>query len=123
MLLNEFLKAHRKVMEQEETIKQLKAELRATAMRQQKQIDAISGSLQKVSAQLELSQSASQTVSNNSHVSKDKEVSPLASALGKESVSASATAGGKESVSAVAGLIAQQAMPARGKRHAFDRAR
>ena len=35
MLLNEFLKEHRKVAEQEATITQLKAELRATATRQQ----------------------------------------------------------------------------------------
>src|SRR5438105_6573403 len=38
MLLNEFLKEHRKVEEQEVTITQLKAELQATATRQQKQI-------------------------------------------------------------------------------------
>src|SRR5207244_2869960 len=65
MLLNEFLKEHRKVAEQEATIRQLKAELRATATRQQKQIDALTAGLQKVSAQLELSKTAPQTVSNN----------------------------------------------------------
>src|SRR5437867_9891862 len=52
MLLNEFLKEHRKVEEQEVTIAQLKAELQATATRQQKQIDALTAGLQKVSAQL-----------------------------------------------------------------------
>jgi trimeric autotransporter adhesin len=51
MLLNEFLKEHRKVAEQEATITELKAELRATATRQQKQIDALTASLQKVNAQ------------------------------------------------------------------------
>ena len=50
MLLNEFLKEHRKVQD-----------LEANAVRQQKQIDA----LQKVSAQLELTKSAPQTVLNN----------------------------------------------------------
>jgi hypothetical protein len=54
MLLNEFLKEHRKV-----------AELEATATRQQKQIDALTEGLQKVSAQLELTKSAPQTVLNN----------------------------------------------------------
>jgi hypothetical protein len=62
MLLNEFLKEHRKVTEQEATIKQLKAELQATATRQQKQIDTLTAGLQKVSAQLELSKAALQTV-------------------------------------------------------------
>ncbi len=52
MLLNEFLKEHRKVAEQEATITELKAELRETATRQQKQIDALTASLQKVNAQM-----------------------------------------------------------------------
>ena len=52
MLLNEFLKEHRKVAEQEATITELKGELRATATRQQKQIDALTASLQKVNAQM-----------------------------------------------------------------------
>ena len=43
MLLNEFLKEHRKVRQ-----------LEANAARQQNQIDALSASLQKVSAQLEM---------------------------------------------------------------------
>jgi arginine/lysine/ornithine decarboxylase len=64
MLLNEFLKEHRKVSEQEATITQLKAELRATAIHQQKQIEALAAGLQKVSAQLELSTSAPRTVLN-----------------------------------------------------------
>jgi hypothetical protein len=65
MLLNEFLKEHRKVQEQEATIRQLEKDLQATAAHQQKQIEALSIGLQKVSAQLELSKSAPQTVSNN----------------------------------------------------------
>jgi arginine/lysine/ornithine decarboxylase len=65
MLLNEFLKEHRTVQEQSATITQLKAELQATATRQQKQIDALTAGLQKVSAQLELSKTAPQTALNN----------------------------------------------------------
>ena len=62
MLLNEFLKEHRKVVKQEATIAELKAELRATATKQQKQIEALTASLQKVSAQLEASRFAPQMV-------------------------------------------------------------
>jgi Chaperone of endosialidase len=54
MLLNEFLKEHRKVKKLESTISQ-----------QQKQIKALAAGLEKVSAQLELSKSAPQTVLNN----------------------------------------------------------
>src|SRR5205823_2379175 len=65
MLLNEFLKEHRKNEEQEATIAQLKKELQTNAAHHQKQIDALSAALQKVSAQLELSKAAPQTVLNN----------------------------------------------------------
>jgi Chaperone of endosialidase len=51
MLLNEFLKEHRKVQE-----------LEANAVRQQKQIEALAAGLQKVSTQLELSKPAPQTI-------------------------------------------------------------
>ena len=54
MLLNEFLKEHRTVQEQEATIARL-----------EKQIEALTAGLQKVSAQLELNQRAPKTVSNN----------------------------------------------------------
>ena len=64
MLLNEFLKAHKRIEEQEVTIAELKKELQATATQQQKQIEALTAGLQKVSAQLELSKAAPQTVSN-----------------------------------------------------------
>ena len=65
MLLNEFIKEHHKVAEQEATIAQLKAELRANAVRQQKQIEALTTGLEKVSAQLELGKAAAQLVINN----------------------------------------------------------
>ena len=58
MLLNEFLKNHRtdqdqarKLQEQEATIAQLKA----SVMQQQKQIEALTATVQKVSDQVELS--------------------------------------------------------------------
>jgi endosialidase-like protein len=54
MLLNEFLKEHRKV-----------EELEANAAKQQKQIAALTAGLQKVAAELEPNRSAQQTVLNN----------------------------------------------------------
>jgi Chaperone of endosialidase len=62
MLLNEFLKEHRKVEEQQATITGLRKELQANAARQQKQIETLTAGLQKVSAQLELLKPAPQTV-------------------------------------------------------------
>jgi predicted ribosome quality control (RQC) complex YloA/Tae2 family protein len=64
MLLNEFLKAHSRMEEQEATITQLKEKLQVTAAHQQKQIEALTAGLQKVSAQLEASKPASQVVNN-----------------------------------------------------------
>jgi hypothetical protein len=54
MLLNEFLKEHRTVRE-----------LKATVAQQQKQIEALTAGLQKVSAQVEMSHPAPQMVNNN----------------------------------------------------------
>ena len=54
MLLNEFLKAHRTIEQQG-----------AMIARQQKQIEALTAGLQKVSVQLELSKRGPKTVSNN----------------------------------------------------------
>ena len=71
MLLNEFLKEHRKVEEHQATITQLKStmaqqqkDFQATAAHQKKQIDALTEGLQKVSAQLELNKLTPQTVKN-----------------------------------------------------------
>ena len=67
MLLNEFLKEHRKNEEQQATIAQLKstyAKQEATIAKQQKQIEALTAGLQKVSAQLEASKPAPQVVNN-----------------------------------------------------------
>jgi septal ring factor EnvC (AmiA/AmiB activator) len=79
MLLNEFLKEHRKVEEQEAAITQLKStvvqqqkEFQAAIAQQQREMEAITArvkeqasQIQKVSAQLELSKSALQTVVND----------------------------------------------------------
>src|SRR5439155_7329872 len=68
MLLNEFLKAHRKVEEQEATITQLKS----TVAQQQKGMEVFAATvkeqasqIQKVSAQLELNKPAPRTVLND----------------------------------------------------------
>jgi uncharacterized coiled-coil protein SlyX len=61
MLLNEFLKEHRKVDAQGATIAQVKstaAKQEAIIAQQQKQIEALTAGLQKVSAQLELGKPA-----------------------------------------------------------------
>jgi uncharacterized coiled-coil protein SlyX len=68
MLLNEFLKEHRRVEQQEATITRLKstvAKQEATAARHQKQIEVLTTGLQKVSDQLELSRTAPRMVDNN----------------------------------------------------------
>jgi len=69
MLLNEFLKEHRKNEEQQAIIAQQRkdfestvARLMATDTRQEKQIEALTTALQKVSAQLEITKAAPRTV-------------------------------------------------------------
>jgi hypothetical protein len=61
MLLNEFLKEHHTVQE----LKSNAAKQEATIAEQQKQIEALTAGLQKVSAQLELSKPTPQTVLND----------------------------------------------------------
>jgi hypothetical protein len=64
MLLNEFLKEHRKNEEQEKIIAQLRKDLEATAAQQQTQIKALTAGLQEVSARLEARRPAPQTALN-----------------------------------------------------------
>ena len=71
MLLNEFLKEHRKVQTLEASLAQMEKDSRIRASKQQCQIDSLAATLkaqaaqiQKVSAQLELNQRAPETVSN-----------------------------------------------------------
>jgi hypothetical protein len=72
MLLNEFLKEHRKVEQQEATITQLKStvaqqkkDFQATVAQLTARLDQQASQIQKVSAQLEASKSAPQVVNNN----------------------------------------------------------
>jgi uncharacterized coiled-coil protein SlyX len=60
ILLNEFLKEHRKAQEQERKV----ASLEAALARQQKQIAALSTTVRKVRDKVELSESAPQPVAN-----------------------------------------------------------
>jgi len=64
MLLNEFLKEHRKVQEQEATITQLNKDFRTTVTQLTARLDEQAAQIQKVSAQLEASKPASQVVNN-----------------------------------------------------------
>jgi trimeric autotransporter adhesin len=64
MLLNELLKEHRRVQEQEATITELKKDFRATVTQLTTRLDEQAAQIQKVSAQLELSKPAPQTVLN-----------------------------------------------------------
>ena len=57
MLLNEFLKEHRKV-------EQLTKDFESKFAQQQKQIEALTAGLQKVSAQVEMRRPAPQVVDN-----------------------------------------------------------
>ena len=75
MLLNEFLKEHRKVEKLEVTVAQQRKDFEAATTQQQKgfeskiahqqeQIEALTAGLQKVSAQVETSRTAPQVVNN-----------------------------------------------------------
>jgi len=58
MLLNEFLKEHRKVEEQQSTIARLESKVakqELTAVQQQKQIEALTATMQRVSERIDLS--------------------------------------------------------------------
>ena len=61
MLLNEFLKEHRKNEQQESKLEEQEAKI----ARQERQIEALTAGLQKVSVQLELNRPAPQTVLNS----------------------------------------------------------
>jgi uncharacterized coiled-coil protein SlyX len=72
MLLNEFLKEHRKVEGLERTVAKKNKDFEAATAQQQKEIQALTASLteqaaqiQKVSAQLELSKSSPRALVNN----------------------------------------------------------
>jgi hypothetical protein len=72
MLLDEFLKEHRKVEQQEAAIAQLKStvaqqqkDLQATVAQLTRRLDEQASQIQKVSAQLEVNRQAAQMISSN----------------------------------------------------------
>ena len=72
MLLNEFLKEHKKVEEQQTTIAELKSTVaqqqksfQSKLAKQEKQIEALTSGLQKVSAEIEVNRLPPQVVSIN----------------------------------------------------------
>jgi hypothetical protein len=64
MLLNEFLKEHRKMQEQEATIAQLKNDFRATVAQLAARLDEQALQIQKMTARLEASKMTPQVVFN-----------------------------------------------------------
>jgi uncharacterized coiled-coil protein SlyX len=64
MLLNEFLKEHRKVEKLEHTVAMQEKGFKATIAQQQKQIEALTATVQKVSDQIAISKPAPQLVAN-----------------------------------------------------------
>ena len=64
MLLNEFLKEHRKVQEQQATIACLKNEFESKFAQQQKQIEALTATVRTVSERVMLSAPAPQMATN-----------------------------------------------------------
>ncbi len=65
MLLNEFLKEHRKVQDLEATVAQQQKDFQSRLADQEKQIEALASGLQKVSAQVEMSSSPPRVVATN----------------------------------------------------------
>ena len=68
MLLNEFLKEHRNVAEQQTKVAEQQntiAELKTTVAQQQKQIEALTATVRKVSERIALSAPAAQIAANN----------------------------------------------------------
>ena len=64
MLLNEFLKEHRKVAKLEATVAQQQTSFQSRLAEQEIQIQALASGLQKVSARVEMSKAVPQTVNN-----------------------------------------------------------
>jgi hypothetical protein len=65
VLLNEFLKEHRTVQEQEATIGELRADFRATVAQLTARLEAQEAQIQKVRAHLEASKLTLQVVAND----------------------------------------------------------
>jgi hypothetical protein len=65
MLLNEFLKEHRKISQLEATLTQQQTSFQSKVAEQEKEIEALRSRLQKVSAQIEMTKAASKVVVRN----------------------------------------------------------
>jgi hypothetical protein len=65
MLLNEFLKEHRKISQLEATLTQQQTSFQSKVAEQEKEIEALRSGLQKVSAQIEMTKAASKVVVRN----------------------------------------------------------
>ena len=65
MLLNEFLKEHRKVEQQEATIAQLRQDFQFRLAEQEKKIETLTKGLEKVDAELEVTKPAPERVAVN----------------------------------------------------------
>jgi septal ring factor EnvC (AmiA/AmiB activator) len=65
MLLNEFLKEHRKVEQQQATIAQLKEDFQVAVARLGERLEEQAAQIQKVNAELEARKSSPQIVLNN----------------------------------------------------------
>jgi trimeric autotransporter adhesin len=64
MLLNEFLKEHKKVQKLESTVTKQESDFKATLAEQQRQIESLTATVQKVSDQIALSKPSPQLVAN-----------------------------------------------------------
>ena len=64
MLLNEFLKEHRKVESSERAVARQQKDFAVTIAQQQKQIEALAATVQKVSEQIEMNEPARRLVTN-----------------------------------------------------------
>ena len=62
MLLNEFLKEYRKVLQLEATVTQQQKSFQSRVAEQEKQIEALRSGLQKITAQIEMTKAASEVV-------------------------------------------------------------
>ena len=65
MLLNEFLKEHKKVQEHEATMARLQKDFQSKLVEQQRRIEELTAGLQNVNAQIEMSRTAPKVVSTN----------------------------------------------------------
>jgi hypothetical protein len=76
MLLNEFLKEHKKVEELEATVAQQQKSFLSKLAKQEKQIEALASGLQRVSTQLEISEFATGRIRRGGRFNESRGDSP-----------------------------------------------